>query len=834
MNGCKLKWAPACILGILLCAGHVAKALPPDNDDCYSAAQIGGVVNLAFDTRSATFDGPGLCMTSPNIWYAYTAAYTGNITVSLCGSGFDTVLTVYNGWECYPQQGDVMGCNDDACGHQSELNIDVVAGNQYLIEVGGFGGNTGQGVLNISSEGEPPSPPPSPPSVSNDNCYNARSISNVTDLPFNTTNATFDGPGHCMSSPNIWYRYTATVTGDVTVSLCGSSYDTKLAVYEGVNCPPSSSNLIECNDDFCGWQSEITFAATAGRQYLIEVGGFGSSKGQGVISISSEGYPPSPPPWEPGEPTNNNCYNATAVGNVTNLPFDTTHATPDGPGYYNTFDNIWYRYTAPYTCDVTVDLCSSSFDTVIIVYDGWDCTPTFTDIIARDDDSCGLYGLRSKVTFAAIAGHHYLIEIGGATGSDWGPGVMTISCEGGPPPWSNDNCYNARSISNVTDLPFNTTGATFDGPGHCMSSPNIWYRYTATGTGDVTVSLCGSSYDTKLAVYNRVNCPPSQSDLIECNDDFCGWQSEITFAATAGRQYLIEVGGFGSSTGQGMISVSFGGGVPPTKALDLGDAPDSSNNFSRNMTAYPKGGPSGVRAYYPTVFNDASGAGPYGPVHLNPQAVAHLGSIITNEAEADIGQDQDGINNIGPQSNSPDRDRGDDGVIFPVNMPKCRWTTFDYFVNIINPGTGLWVNVWCDWNRDGDWDDDSNTNPTLACSKGFVSEWVVRNQYLFNLPAGLNQLTTPAFLSWHPMSGRKEIWMRLTLSERLWTGGSNPGSRGNSGSGPQTGYEYGETEDYYFTPKTSYTACEDFNGDGVINLADLATFTSDWLENCPQ
>ncbi len=76
--------------------------------------------------------------------------------------------------------------------------------------------------------------------------------------------------------------------------------------------------------------------------------------------------------------------------------------------------------------------------------------------------------------------------------------------------------------------------------------------------------------------------------------------------------------------------------------------------------------------------------------------------------------------------------------------------------------------------------------------------------------------------------------MRITLSERPWTGGSNPGTKGNGGSGPQTGYEYGETEDYYFAPKTSYTACEDFNGDGVINLADLATFTADWLENCPQ
>ena len=823
MKRFKPKALLVCVLTLLLGMANLAVGVP-SNDNCANATSVGNVTNLSFDTTSATSDGPGHCTTGPNIWYVYTATQSGGVTVSLCGSSYDTTLAVYDGSDCPPKLEDLIRCNDDFCGKQSEVTFYVSAGRDYLIEIGGWEGYTGQGVLNISYEMVPYGRP------SNDDCDNATSVGNVTDLAFNTTYATFDGPGYCMESPNIWYSYSASYTGNVTVSLCGSSYDSKLAIYHnGSGWYPEEGDLIECNDDFCGSDAQITFMAVAGSHYLIEVGAYNGEAGQGVLTISS-GWGPGP-----GEPPNDDCYNATAVGNVTNLPFSTHNATFDGPGYYNTTDNVWYHYTAPYTCDVTVSLCGSSYDTVLVVYDGWDCTPAYTDMITRNDDFCGL---QSKVTFEAIAGHHYLIEVGGATDSDHGPGVLTINCEGwppSPPPWgSNDNCYNAKPISNVTDLPFNTPNATFDGPDGCVKSPNIWYRYTATGTGDVTVSLCGSSYDTKLAVYRGVNCPPSPSDLIECNDDFCGWQSEITFAAIAGRQYLFDVGGFGSNTGQGMISVSFGGGVPPTKALDLGDAPDSSNNSSRNMTAYPKGGPSGVRAYYPTVFNDASGAGPYGPVHLNPQAVAHLGSTITNEAEADIGQDQDGINNIGPQSNSPDRDKGDDGVIFPFNLAHCSWTTFDYFVNIINPGTGLWVNVWFDWNRDGDWDDNSSTTSTLICPKGLVSEWAVQNQYLFNLTAGLHQITTPAFLSCHPKNTPEEIWMRITLSEKPWKGGSNPGSRGNGGSGPQTGYEYGETEDYYFIPKTSYTACEDFNGDGKINLADLATFTADWLENCPQ
>ncbi len=241
-----------------------------------------------------------------------------------------------------------------------------------------------------------------------------------------------------------------------------------------------------------------------------------------------------------------------------------------------------------------------------------------------------------------------------------------------------------------------------------------------------------------------------------------------------------------------------------TEESDLGDAPDSTNNFGKNMTAYPKGGPPGVTAHYPTVFNDGSSSGPYGPIHLNPISAAHLGKKVTNENEADIGPDQDVFNNIKPQADSPDTDNGDDGIIFPVNMPKCRWTTLDYIVNVINPGTNLWVNIWCDWNRNGDWDDDSTTDQTLVCSKGIVSEWTVQNQYLFNLPAGLNQITTPAFLPWHPDNASEEIWMRITLSEIPWTGGSAPGSRGNGGSGPKNGYGTGETEDYYFLPGESF------------------------------
>jgi len=528
-------------------------------------------------------------------------------------------------------------------------------------------------------------------------------------------------------------------------------------------------------------------------------------------------------------PSNNQCQNAMRTREVVNQAFNTSNATFDGPGICARGPNIWYRYTASRTCEVTVSLCGSSYDTVLAVYRGSECYPQQNDLIGCNDDACGR---QSEITFHATAGLEYLIEVGGF-GVNTGTGVISITCDSEPPSDSNDDCQNAKLIGNVTNLPFDTSEATFDGPGHFMTGPNIWYIYTATCTGEATVSLCGSGYDTRLAVYNGGACNPPLTRLIEFNDDFCNWQSEVTFETIAGQQYLIEVGGFGQNTGQGLISISCEG-TAPTEPSDLGDAPDSTNNFGRNMTAYPKGGPGGVRAHYPTVYNDGRNSGPFGPIHLNTEAVvAHLGRTITSENEADTGPDQDIKNNIIPTNNSPDNDNGDDGIVFPVNMPMCRWTTLDYIVNVVKPGTNLYVNIWCDWNRDGDWDDNTITNPDLACSGGIVSEWAVQNQYLINLPAGLNQITSKAFLPWHSDLGVSNIWMRITLSKKPWTTGSAPGVRGNGGSGPRDGHEFGETEDYYFMPDTSFSICYDYNGDGVINLQDLAAFTADWLENCP-
>jgi hypothetical protein len=199
-----------------------------------------------------------------------------------------------------------------------------------------------------------------------------------------------------------------------------------------------------------------------------------------------------------------------------------------------------------------------------------------------NDDAPG-GGFHSEVTFAATAGSEYLIEIGGYD-EEIGEGILTISCEGMVPP-SQDDCVNAQTVGDVSDLAFDTTSATFDGPGLCTTSPNIWFCYTASCTGDVTVSLLGSSYDTMLAAYDGCGCYPAVDDLIACNDDFSNsYQSQITFEATAGNEYLIEIGGYASETGEGILNISCEGAIEADIDID----PDTLNLKSKGkwITCY--------------------------------------------------------------------------------------------------------------------------------------------------------------------------------------------------------------------------------------------------------
>jgi hypothetical protein len=206
-------------------------------------------------------------------------------TISLCGSGFDTIVAAYGAGGC-PLSG-TGNCNDDFCGLQSQTTFPCVNGNQYAIQVGGYNQSTGSGSFTINTA----------PGLPNDSCSSATPIAGNTAVSFDNSTATTGTQGQnealCLFfattgiDNDLWWAWTPANSGTATMTLCGTvTFDSKIAAYAGSGCPAPGSALA-CNDDTCAYDSEITFPVTGGSTYMLQVGSYpGAGSGPGVFTLT--------------------------------------------------------------------------------------------------------------------------------------------------------------------------------------------------------------------------------------------------------------------------------------------------------------------------------------------------------------------------------------------------------------------------------------------------------------------------------------------------------------------------------------------------------------------
>jgi hypothetical protein len=144
-----------------------------------------------------------------------------------------------------------------------------------------------------------------------------------------------------------------------------------------------------------------------------------------------------------------------------------------------------------------------------------------------------------------------------------------------PPP--NDDFSSARDLGSgaTSSLAATNLWATGESgePAHSNSptASSVWFRWSAPGSGPVSVRTCGSDFDTVLAVYEGTALAALAP--VATNDDGCGQQGAVRFFAVAGATYFIAVAGFDGA--QGRINLSLRVETPPpnddfNSAQDLG------------------------------------------------------------------------------------------------------------------------------------------------------------------------------------------------------------------------------------------------------------------------
>lgn len=498
------------------------------NDDCVEAIPIHEGVT-PFSTLDATTDGVsngGLCQfggqTYADIWYTYSPACSGNLTISTCNTAdYDTDLVIYNTCACTPTSGSLLGCRDDTSGcsgFTSTLTVPVTAGSCYLIRVGGYNSDTdrGTGTIMLTNSGAPCGGPV---------CGNGNVEAGEQCDDGNTTNG--DG---CSSTCQI----ETPVCGNGNLEAGEQCDDGNTNNGDGCdsNCQfETTGGGDECNDCIPA-SSSTYFGSTADN-----TGAGNDSSCGGTNDVIDEWY----------------CYIASCTGTATATTcqsatvFDTTLTVFDG-------------------CSGSELACN-------------DDTPGSLP-------QCLLSGnnyYKSTVSWACVQGVTYYVRVAGFNGAN-GAYALDISCQGpvcgngtvesgetcddgntqsgdGCDAFcqaetqtpDNDDCANAIVVCPST-IAGSTLNGTVDGSASCgtsNSTADVWYSYTPGSSGSLTLSTCGGGdYDTVLSVHSA--CPGTTANEVGCNDDdpsCAGNKSTLTVNVTGGSTYWIRVGGWNGATG---------------------------------------------------------------------------------------------------------------------------------------------------------------------------------------------------------------------------------------------------------------------------------------------
>jgi cysteine-rich repeat protein len=573
-----------------------------------------GQVNIddllaVINTWGQTQNPPG---TGPRPQGDTTPLPNGNCLVNI-----DDLLTVINAWGTCPVPSGAC-CIQGVCSIQTQTAC-----------TGSPNFGTYQGTGTTCAGVNCPIPP------ANDLCANAATAVNGSNA-WNNANANNDGgpvdvsclPDGGGGRQDVWFRYTATCTGNVTFDTTGTAApftDTILQIFDSWNCNPLGQ-LLGCNDDidFAGnnFLSRAVVQVNANQQVLVrclsQTASPASNSGPAVLNIACA-------------PLNNAlCTQAATVvpgvavtGTVQGAQAPTApNCLPSG---INGFGR-WYRFnTGGSDLNYTASTCNSplqfSWNGRLAVYCGLNCSD-MTCVTGNATFNCGPAGTQGsgtqeRVTWCGKANKTYFIYVGAESIPAPPNGAYELlvtagaGCDGsaltcGLAP-ANNACADAIVINNgtrtfstefaTTDGPINTglpTGVTCSDSGGTNTVNDIWYRYTATCNGELLVTTCSqlggnSNYDSDIVLYpGNSPCPPLASTTIACNDDDsanpCGsappWSSSMRAQVTNGTSYLLRVGGWQNSTdfGTGVLNVSCTPAVCGNGIIEGSEQCDDGNN----------------------------------------------------------------------------------------------------------------------------------------------------------------------------------------------------------------------------------------------------------------
>ena len=203
--------------------------------------------------------------------------------------------------------------------------------------------------------------------------------------------------GHSADT-SVWYSWTAPENGPTSFNLRNAPFDSTLGVYTGNSV--GGLAVVALNDDFNGTkQSKVTFNATAGTLYRIQVGGYGAA--HGVFQLQ----------WAQSSPANDNFAGAVALTGTyygtktgTNVRSTGEPGEPAIHGEVLSENSVWYSWTPAYSAPSKLRLRN-----VVGGLTPWMAVYTGSAISGLTEVADG----PEEVSFNTVAGTTYRIAVEG-------------------------------------------------------------------------------------------------------------------------------------------------------------------------------------------------------------------------------------------------------------------------------------------------------------------------------------------------------------------------------------------------------------------------------------
>jgi hypothetical protein len=340
---CATGWDSSCVgIAIPQCNLFVYSCTNPGtpSNNCATSPTVLSSLPTTqpYDTTLATTDGPpeAGCNSGnsdlpihKDVWYRFQAAGNGTLIASNCGTStfggsgnFDSKIALYDlgpnlatfDPQLLPEY--FVSCNED-CNDPiftSELSASgIVAGNHYLVRLGGYEGQSGTGSIYIGIV-----PPPNP-------CDPANIINGVAGINTVTADSLYPGLttttcafpfGTQVIAKAKYIKFTPAASGLITFQTCS---DTSSAATDARQAAMTvcgdASTIIACDDDGCDtgggtiFTSKLQFNVTAGTTYYVAVGGYDAAWTGSNVEI----IPPTAPAC-PADLNNDGLVNGADLG----------------------------------------------------------------------------------------------------------------------------------------------------------------------------------------------------------------------------------------------------------------------------------------------------------------------------------------------------------------------------------------------------------------------------------------------------------------------------------------------------------------------------------------